>query len=205
MAGVVCACLTGSALFLWARLLGGRIAGILCVGFAASMAPLAAMPRFLTFYPEICAGLCVAAAATVAAIIRPTRTRLSLAGASIGLCLLLDLRALLWALPYFGVTALVAAIQSGNLRTRTLRLSVLVLPIVGSYLVGNQAFGPEANSLEEQIDIRPLFHGEWVKQGQTIPPGFEPPHEMTTSYIWGRSNPLEIPSTIQFIWEQQKI
>ena len=64
MAGVLCTCITGSALFLWARLLGGRSAGILCIALAAAMAPLASLPRFLSFYPEICAGLCLSAAAT---------------------------------------------------------------------------------------------------------------------------------------------
>lgn len=205
MAGVVCACITGSALFLWARLLGGRTAGILCLGFAASMAPLAAMPRFLAFYPEISAGLCLAAAATVAAILSPSWTRLSLAGAGIGVCLLLDVRSLLWALPYLAATAFTAVIHTGSLRTRTLRVFVLLLPIVASYLAGGHAFGPEANSLEEQIDIRPLFHGEWVKQGQAIPKEFEPPHSLNTAYVWGRSSPLEIPSTIQFIWEQRSL
>jgi hypothetical protein len=201
MAGVFCACVTGASLFVWARLLGGRCAGIVCIGVAMAMAPMVALPRFLAFYPEICASLCLAAAGTTAAILQPERrNRMALAGAGIGLCLLMDQRALLWALPFLGGVTLASLHAAGDSREKAIRFGLLLIPLVISYLLGSMAYGADAASLEAQIDIRPLFY----QHGVTAP-GFEPPHIRNSDYIWGRSSPLEIPATLQFIWEQRQL
>jgi len=76
--------LIGSSIYVWARALAGRLAGIAAVLLSLSMAPLVATSRNLTFYPEIIAGLTVGAAACAVAMRVPKTVPMLFAGAGIG-------------------------------------------------------------------------------------------------------------------------
>ena len=192
--------LIGSSIYVWARALAGRLAGISGVLLSLSMAPLVATSRNLTFYPEIIAGLSVGAAACAVAARVPKAVPMLFAGAGIGGCLLIDARGLIWALPLLGGTGLVALFHPGSKKERALRVGALLLPLCVAWFVGAWAYGPQSHSLEEQVDVRSLYYAFDPEN-----PLLAKPWSYSSRYIWGHSPLWEIPMTLRFMYAQAAI
>lgn len=199
-AGVISTVALGAALYAWGRVLSSRAGGLLTVSVAMAMAPLAGLPRILAYYPELAAGLTAAAAAAAAALVRPTAARLLLAGAGVGLCLLLDVRGLVWALPYGGMVVLAGLSAPGRWERRALLVAVGLVPVWLSWFGGWYAYTAFSAPLESQLDIRPLFYAHGVREA-----AFLPPYDYDSGLIWGWTSPTELLGTLQFILDQRAL
>ena len=186
-----------AALHLWGSALAGRVGGLATVAVALTMSPLVLQARMLTFYPMVNAALALAAAGAAVAARTRSVAGLAFAGLGIGVALLADVRALIWALPCFGVALLVAVFAAGAARTRAARAVALVLPVAGSFLLGPAVYPAAAYPLEKQLDVRPLYalHGSQH-------PAVQPPYLYPSDYVWGRTPLADLPLTVGFLLEQ---
>ncbi len=123
----------GAAMYLWARVLYSRAAGVAAAMFSCAFSCYVVMPRYMTFYPECIAAYALCAAATAAALRWRTLTCLGLAGAGVGLSLSVDHTGLLYALVPLGVAAAVAIWGASARRRIPLRLAVLLAPVLLSW------------------------------------------------------------------------
>lgn len=192
--------LMGAMLYLWGAALGGRGAGLAAAALGLALGPVALQARSLTFYPWVTAGLLACGAGAVWAARRPTVAVMLACGAAVGAALLLDLRALVWALPTLGIAGLAAVSSKGPAWARALRLVALVLPVVWSHGQGIDAYPPETYPLEAQVDVRPLY----AAMGSDDP-AVQPPYDLPSRYVWGRSSVGDIPRTLGFLAVQARI
>ena len=188
--------------YLWARAIHTRTAGVAAAVLVGAVGPLAVLGRTLTFYPVITAGLTLACAGAAAAARWRTPFSVLLAGLGIGLALLVDARGLIWAVPCLGLTALAVLAgpeRPGVPRWRGLgwRSLALAFPIVWSFQVGPWAYTPTARTLEGHVGI----YAELQERGVRLPP-WKHPTGRDTRYIWGRSDPRQIPWTLLFVADQ---
>ena len=167
----------GAALFLWARILHSRLAGVAAAIFSCAFSCYTVMPRYMTFYPECFAAYALCAAATAAALRWRNLTTLALAGAGVGLALGVDHTGLLYAAVPLAVAGVVA--MSVPSRRIPLRLAVLMIPILLSWGGTRLITPPDMPSLEDKVAI---FTADNV--GHAVPR----PHY--SGYNWGRSGPL---------------
>jgi len=186
----------GVGLYGWGRALGSRLAGVAAVLAGATVAPLVNLSRTLSFYPETTAAFTLGTAAAVAAARWRTLPLLALCGAGAGLCFLADLRGLLWGLAVVAVGGLAAV--SAPARRWPLRLAVLLLPVWVAWQAGPLAYGPDASPLEGQTDVLQRIRD----RGGT--PTWDRSELPRTAYVWGRSDPLEIPATLHALAEQAR-
>ena len=167
------------------------------------MGPMVLLGRMLSFYPEIIASFVLAAAATPWAIRLRTPVTMVLSGLSIGAVLLVDVRGLMWALPFLGGAAAAAIIGAGSDESqvspkrwirRCKLILCLMIPVAVSYPLGEWAFPANTTSLETQLDLRPLFatHGATGAE-------FVGPFSTETAYRWGWSSIFELPGTLAFL------
>lgn len=187
--------LCGAALYGWGRLFAGRSGGLFVVAVAATMAPLVAMPRMLSFYPALAAGFVWAGFAASAAVLSPTVPRLVAAGVGVGLCLLLDVRGVLW-----GGTWLLAALGAALLAPRGRRLpgiAAVMAPVALAWVAGEWCYPRDAASLESQMDVRPLFAAHGARG-----PTFAPPFTYLSAWVPGRTPLLQVPRTLGFLLDQ---
>jgi len=181
----------GSGLYLWARSLSTRTAGFLAVIFGLSLAPVVLLGRTLTFYPEYVAVFTMASALTCLTISQRKPIYFLLCGISLGACLLIDLRGIVWAGPLLAV-AILAAISQFSKRSLTLAL-FLIIPIWGSWFAGRHVYTSRSTSLEAQANPVRLYyeHGS---------PSSDAPLERLTSdtisFVWGRTSILTGPATL---------
>ena len=197
MASIVCTLLTFVLVYVWGAALAGSGGGLLSVGALWMMSPMELMPRFLTFYPPIV--LATVFAASGLALWGRFRTPWTalLCGVGIALCLLIDVRGVVWALPFWigGVCLLSWNLSVSNVFSAM----ALHLPIWGSWFLSWWSYSSNASSLEKQMDVRPLYVG--FDEGNPL---FRPPWEIDSHFVWGWFQPQEILHTVDFIWTQQR-
>lgn len=92
LAALIAQCVTGGALYAWARVVGGRSAGVAAVLIAAAMEPVVVLARTVTFYPQSVATTFLSAVAIAGALRYRTWPSLLGVGATAGLVLLWDVR-----------------------------------------------------------------------------------------------------------------
>jgi hypothetical protein len=117
-----------------------------------------------------------------------------LGGIGVALCLLCDVRGLIWGLIYIPIL-IAFSYPSINWGLRCKRLGAIVGPIWLSWFVGWWNNHPDSTSLIRQSDLRPLIDG-LQSSGQTT-------YTYPTEFIWGYGNPLDLPSNILFLFNQQ--
>ena len=188
--GLVCAGVSSLGLYVWGRALQGPVAGFAAVLISAAFAPTVLLSHDLSFYPESVATFCLGAGACASALRWRHWSTQALLGVAIGACLLVDAKGLIWALAFAGL-GLLAALSSW--RRIAYRLPALLLPIALSYPLGELAYPPLASSMEDQADLS--------KRMQEYGYTFDDSHiRWDSHYVWGRSNPLEIPYTLHTVW-----
>ena len=177
-------------LYLWGRALQGPVAGVAAVLLAGTLAPLVLLSHDLSFYPEVVAVFTLGAAATCAALRWRGWATQALLGIAIGACLLVDVKGLIWALPFTGLGLLAAVVVP---RRAPVRLIALILPIALSYPLGRVAYPVYASSLESQANIS--------QRMDEVGLDFDASRlRWDTDFVWGRSNPLFIPYTLHTVW-----
>lgn len=189
---------TGGALYLWGRAIHGRLAGVAAACLALGFGPVVLGTRHMTSYPTLGAAFALAAAAGALAVRFRSRAALALGGCGAALALSVDARGLIFALPVLAI-CLVTACRAAP-REWPLRVLAVLIPVAVSFLLGPLFFSEAAQSLEQQVDVRPLFH----RAGMSGPP-YDPPWDVPAGHVWGRSPPWRIPSTLAFLWGQSRI
>ncbi len=191
------------AVYLWARALHGRAAGVAGAIVVGAIGPLAVLGRMVTFYPPVTAGLTLASAGAACALRWRTPLTIAMASTGAGIALLIDQRGLLWALPALGLAALATLIGPPGQWLRIGRHSMgrrilaLVLPMLLAWNLGAWAYHPKSRSLEGQIAI----HDELRMRGVPVP-ALPPYAAVDEKYIWGHSDLRHIPKTLRYIREQ---
>lgn len=194
----------GSALYLWGRALGDRLAGLSAALLMGAVAPLAVLPRTLSFYPQVVAFFALSGAAVLWAWRWPSPRSIFWGSAAVGLCLATDLRGLAFGLAHGGLLLLLSAWywwkEGKGVRLFAILAAALVLPIVASYVASSRLYSDQAPGLEERMDVRKLFAERGYPDAK-----FQPPYERPSRYLWGHSSPLEIPTTLGWISEQREL
>ncbi|MEC8422142.1 MAG: hypothetical protein VX000_00120 [Myxococcota bacterium] len=193
-AASLCTMLLGAALYLWARVAHGRLAGLLAIACACTMAPLVLLPRMLSFYPAMVAGTAFGAAAAMVGLTGPEGRRIGWVGLGAGLVLLLDGRGIVWAAPWLLCGVLAVLLTPGP---RARRLAWLLAPVLGSWFVAGALDPGGLLSFEAQVDVRPLYHAA----GSTNP-AHGPPWADGGAFVWGRSMPWALVDTAGFLFQQ---
>ena len=189
----------GLGLYVWGRALAGKAAGIAAAGIALTMAPIVGLSRFINYYPEIVLCFVWAAAWLAMAFQDQSPSRLFWAGLGVALCLLIDSRGLIWALPYAGASIL-AIVQRKGLRRKLLAALFFAVPIYCSWYGGWWSYELYSSPLEKQIDVRPLFVGFDEDN-----PMLKPPWNYPSQFVWGWSPITQLPETLRFLWVQKNI
>jgi|GEM_PF-980038 len=189
----------GFGIYLWARAAHSRLAGLVAVMLAATVAPLVHLSRTVTFYPETVAGCVLSAAAATLALRLRTLPAVLISAIVASLVLLLDVRGLLWALPAVGLTAFAAVLLPGWWR-RGLGTIMIAGCLAGSYQLGERTSWELTPSLEQQTSF---YVDEALRRFQPNNPnaGISTQEEVASSrYVWGRTDLKEIPDTLHFLW-----
>ena len=184
-----------AGLALWARALGGRWAVPLALLLGLAVSPLVLTSRMYTFYPAMNAVLVVGSALVATAVVRPRIATLAGAGVAVGLALSVDVRGVLWALPW-GVGALGAAAWSGP--RRSARLAAVLVPVGVSLALGAWSFPTDALSLEQQLDVRPL--AEFRSGGEEARSAWS----YSSRFVWGQTPPWALLGTVAFLLGNQR-
>jgi hypothetical protein len=176
-----------SSCVLWASALHSRLAGIATGFIALSLMPLAVMSRTLSFYPLNLGFFSLCLALGVMALVRPSKSSILAGSLGVGLVLLVDVRGLLFALPAL-LMVLLAAYRLKDLRL-SLRAGIILAPLMGSWMLADLAYPGHPASLEDQVMALNANRDAAQSQNDEV-------HMPTSSFRWGASNPLLIPSTL---------
>lgn len=215
--------LLGTSSWLMATLVAGRSAGLAAALSLGAFAPLAAATRELTTYPLMSALHLLAATAAFAALRLRHPALLLAAGAAVGLDLLGDQFAVLWAAPALAV-ALAAALRQGP---RLPRLALVLAPVALSALVARAlppqvAFFPDGrppalHTLELRLDEHASLHlgagGAGPAPSLSLP-GAHPAQvvhgrdellaaagvESNPGFLWGWAGPADAWSAARTLW-----
>ena len=180
----------------WTSCLINPTVGLSSVLFMSLMVPIVMMPRFLTFYHHHCRRYSWLAL-SIWGRFRNWWAAL-LCGLGIGLCLLFDVRGLLWAAPYWiGAICLLFAIK--KIWYQVVCFITLHIPIWISWFGGWWSYSYNSSSLEKQLDVRPLYVGFDENN-----PLYQPPWNVDSNFIWGWTSPTKFMETIDFIWTQKQ-
>jgi hypothetical protein len=174
----------GSGIFLWARALGGSLAGWASVLLAGALGPLTHLPRMLTLYPLMIASIVLAAAA-VAHLLTDGRARAAgLAGLALGWLCLVDARGVVFA-AFFTLAGLLV------LRGRAPRVALLA-PLAVAWALGSFAYPGGATPLSTQLDSTRVVQLARMVGDASIPPPPPPAREdPADAFVFGMT-PLHL-------------
>ncbi len=182
-----------SGLYLWGRSLHGRLAGVAAALAMGFLPELLTFSRTLSFYPQITGGLTLATGMAAVALRFPGWGTLVLGGIGVGLAFNIDLRGLVWGLTCGGLVLL--ACFRGGLKWAPLKVALLAGLIGGAWLVAPTAYQPQMDPLEAHTSLRKRLEDNKI----AVPHDFPEP---TTAYLWGTSDPRQIPETLRQLREQ---
>ena len=198
LSSIIFTVLTFIFVYVWATSLIDSTVGVCSICIMSLMTPMVMMPRFLTFYPPIvCVTVFAACSLTLWGRYR-TWWSAMLCGFGIGLCLVVDVRGVLWAVPYW-IGAICLVFSMKKIRQQIVSLLALHCPIWISWFVGWWSYHFNSSSLEKQIDVRPLYVGFDESN-----PLYQPPWIVESNFIWGRTSPSQFWETLQFIFTQKQ-
>jgi len=195
VAGLISCTALGSGIYLWARALHGRLAGMCAAIIACAAAPLVQLTRTASFYPEAVAAYVLSGTGAVLALRYRSLPALAAAGVGVGLVLLVDVRGLIWALPALGL-GLLAALGMARWWRKGLGLLVLLGPVALSHPLGSVAYFEKTPSLEQQavfyVDeaVRRIGADTGTPIGERAYP---------SRFIWGWSPMSDLPKTVDYM------
>ena len=189
---------TGAGIYVWARTIGGRVAGFCAVLLASTMLPVALLGRTMTFYPQTVAVMVVAAATAALAANARSAASMVLAGTGAGLALLWDVRGLYWAAAVIAAAAVAGIVgpptEPVALKRRAagvaVRLVLLAAPIGISWWIGHNYTPVNAQGLTVQT-INFLRDAPGAAGGAWTRPQFD--------FVWGRTSVFDIVPALQEI------
>lgn len=190
-------------LYLWARALMGRMAGLSACLVLCACAPLVSFTRTLTFYPQWSASFVLMAGLSCVAMRLGTPGSLLLASSAVGLSLLLDVRSILWAL---GPLALLGLVVLRGPRTRLpLRMGLLLVPLLLSFYASQRYNHAHTTPLELQVssyvsDSERLTRAHVTRETPTaLPPG-------QRGFVWGHSDLRQLyPALLKLVAFQEQV
>lgn len=181
----------GTGLYAWGRALHSRLAGAYTLLFALAFAPIVVLGRTLTFYPQYVACFCLSAGMTAVAIRFQSYRNLAAALATVGLCLLIDVRGVVWAAPNLTLLTLFFLIRP---RKEALISSAIILVILSAFWWGgSRAYSPDHTSLDDQANPVRLYN-EHKPHGQPLLT--DPGPAGIPNFVWGRTPIQDIPKTL---------
>lgn len=197
LSSIVCTVGTFLCIYIWSWALFGVGPALMSTLALSMMAPMVLMSRFLTFYPPIV--LATVFAGMVLSLWWKFRNGVTalICGVGIGLCLCIDVRGVVWAVPFWTGAMALLILGEGYLK-RMGHFVALNLPVWGSWFLGWWAYTANSASLEKQMDVRPLYVGFDEDN-----PLFQPPWHIDSHFVWGWFEVQEIPDTINFIVSQR--
>jgi hypothetical protein len=191
----------GTGLYTWARAIHSRWAGVYTLVFALSMAPIVVLGRTLTFYPEYVAVFCLSAGLVCVALRYRNLLNLGIAALSVGLCLLIDVRGIVWAAPSFVALCLVYLPQGR--KKGALHALVLFCALGLSWWAGRYAYSADHTSLDDQANPVRLYNEH---KAFGAPMLVEPGPKDIPNFVWGRTPLQDIPETLfKLTQDTQKI
>ncbi|MGB0638925.1 MAG: hypothetical protein ACPGTU_06320 [Myxococcota bacterium] len=199
LAAVISHILMGIGLYLWARAIHSRLAGVCAALLACSVAPLVHLTRTVTFYPETVAGYVLSAAGVTLALRYRNLTAILCSTLATGFVLILDVRGLIYALPALSLTLVVVMCQSSWIR-RGVGVAIVTVGLFASYHLGRITAWESTPSLEQQTVF---YVDEALRRFSPDDPsaGLKITEDSYNSrFIWGETNPLNIPKTLNYLW-----
>ncbi|MFH1468013.1 MAG: hypothetical protein ABIO70_26740 [Pseudomonadota bacterium] len=190
-----------AGVFLWARSLHGRTAGLLAVLLLGAVAPVGVLARDVSFYPFIVA-CSVWAAAGVAATFRFRGALPALvAGVALGLLLVADVRGVLWALALLPLALLGAVLAAEHRGQALLRVLVLLAPLVLSWGAATQLVPDRTPSVAQQSYNYVREGVEQAGAGPTWTENTAVGGQVPLGFVWGQTGPRELVTTLRFLRE----
>ena len=157
-----------------------------------SMGPMLSLSRMFNFYPEITVAFFFGAYTTFRLIRQTTVVNALLASAGVVLAFCIDVRGLVWGIPY-GVLSVGVLLWSRAWKETFLWVSVLFM----GWPIGRFAYHTLHSPLSRQLDVRPLYY----KLDPSVLE-YAPPYDYPTGFLWGRSSFMDLVSEINFLIEQ---
>jgi hypothetical protein len=188
---ILSTCILGTGLYTWGRAVHSRWAGVYTLVFALALAPLVVLGRTLTFYPEYVATFSLSAGLVCLALRFRSRLNLLVAAASIGLCLLIDVRGVVWAVPSLFLLCLVYLPQGW--KRGGIHGAILLATLSLSWWAGSRAYGPSHTSLDDQANPVRLYN-EHKAFGEPLLA--EPGPGDIPNFVWGQTPIQNIPKTL---------
>jgi hypothetical protein len=182
---------TGAGVYAWGRAAHGRLAGALGVLALVALGPVVALGRSLTLYPTITGAFALGTGVAAVAVRWPRTSTLVVGAIGAGLCFLVDLRGLPWGLAALGVLGVAAA----RGRRPLVGLALVAGLTWGAWQLGPLAYPAGTRPLEGQVDLPRRLRDA----GIPVPPDLP---RVDTTYIWGRTDPRDIPRTLHQLGRQ---
>ena len=154
-ASLLATALLGAGVYLWARALANREAGVTAALLSCAVAHFVIMPRSFSFYPAAAACYVLCAAGAAAALRWPGKVSLALAGVGLGLTLLVDHIGLIYATPMLALCLYLCRVPGNRGRTSA-RLLALLLPVCLSWGVGHWLNPDNMPSFEDKLRLYDL-------------------------------------------------
>ena len=191
--------LIGTGLYVWARSLHSRMAGIYTLIFALGIAPIVVLGRTLTFYPQYIGWFCLSAGLCAAAVRFRNWWTLAAATASIGMCLLIDVRGVVWAAPNLALLLLFYLPQPK--KQALIGMGIILTILAGFWWGGSRAYSPDHTSLDDQANpIR--LHNEHKPVSEPLLS--DPGPAGIPNFVWGRTPLQDIPKTLFLLGRDTK-
>lgn len=189
---------------LWARVVAGRLAGVVAGVVMLGVGPLVLLTRTISFYPLMDGIFAMGAAATAWAIARGNVAAVCAAAVGAGLCGLTDARGLGWALAFAGLATLAAVHGPSWTPWRPLhaagRVGAVALVLVAAWQLGRVVQEErQCAALEDQVRsfvasaLRDPRHAAALAELHVTPCAGR------SGYCWGWSDPRRIPGTVSCV------
>lgn len=163
-----------------------------------AMGPVMSLLRIINFYPQVVLATFLGAWWVDRALRKPTIINLFLAGCSVPLVMMIDVRGLIWGL-WFALL-LIGICGLGLWKRRWWTLPAIGLPLWLGWPLGRWAYHRLHSPLSRQLDIRPLYNK--VDPGNPL---YQPPHSQPDGFLWGRSTFGDLWEELVFLVEQAQL